>query len=136
MTQTAVDVLVANGWKVDEARVGIRANGYCEYCDKDLFASRSAFLEWQTDHIVPRHAGGSDDDENVALACWPCNFKLKGKWDPRSVCGQNATRNELISAIRTYCQTKLERKNSDVVTIREMLTAHGVRPTTAPNVTK
>ena len=26
------------------------------------------------DHVVPRAAGGTNDDENLVTSCWPCNF--------------------------------------------------------------
>jgi HNH endonuclease len=53
-----------------------RANGLCEYCH--------ALEEWQyvrftIDHIQPRSQGGSDDLNNLALACFHCNRKKYDK---------------------------------------------------------
>ena len=55
-----------------------RANGLCEYCH--------AIEEWQyvrftIDHIQPRSQGGSNDLNNLALACFHCNRK---KYDKNS----------------------------------------------------
>lgn len=27
------------------------------------------------DHLIPASRGGSDDDDNLVSACWPCNCK-------------------------------------------------------------
>jgi HNH endonuclease len=53
-----------------------RAQGLCEYCH--------ALEEWQyvrftIDHIQPRSQGGSDDLNNLALACFHCNRKKYDK---------------------------------------------------------
>ncbi len=47
-----------------------RANYLCEYCHSQerLSANRFTF-----DHIIPRSLGGSDDINNLALACRRCN---------------------------------------------------------------
>lgn len=40
----------------------------CRYC--------GAAADWaglEVDHVVARSAGGSDDDSNLATACFPCN---------------------------------------------------------------
>jgi hypothetical protein len=51
-----------------------RAYGCCEYCmSQEKFSSQSFSLE----HIFPKILGGSDDLENLALACQGCNnFKF------------------------------------------------------------
>lgn len=47
-----------------------RANGCCEYCKcRADFATQSLV----TEHIIPSVKGGSDDLENLALACQGCN---------------------------------------------------------------
>ena len=48
-----------------------RAGGRCEYCrihqdDFDFFA-------FHIEHIIPRQHGGSDEAENLCLACPECN---------------------------------------------------------------
>jgi hypothetical protein len=47
-----------------------RANYLCEYCHSLELRSANRFT---IDHIVPRSLGGSDDIENLALACRRCN---------------------------------------------------------------
>jgi hypothetical protein len=51
-------------------RVWERAQGRCEYC-----RMRQEFdaLTFPIEHIVPRKHRGSDDVENLALACFACN---------------------------------------------------------------
>lgn len=66
------------GWKVTadvEARVRERARARCEYCHTD---ERWQYVRFTIDHVRPRAAGGSDGDENLALACFHCN---RHKWD-------------------------------------------------------
>ncbi len=47
-----------------------RAQDRCEYCHSPERISTSRFT---IDHIQPRSLGGSDDPENLALACSRCN---------------------------------------------------------------
>ena len=47
-----------------------RAQSLCEYCHSPERISGSRFT---IDHIRPRSLGGSDDFENLALACSRCN---------------------------------------------------------------
>jgi len=52
------------------AEVRARARQTCEYCrSQERFAMQSFSLE----HILPLQVGGSDDIENLALACQGCN---------------------------------------------------------------
>ena len=73
----------------------------CSYCGKDLLASVDNYIAWQTDHIVPRAKGGSDEPCNLTDCCWQCNH-IKAAWDPREVAGQNADKEELINVIQEY----------------------------------
>jgi hypothetical protein len=52
-------------------RVRERAANHCEYCR--LPQEFSALL-FHIEHIVPRQHGGTDDPENLALACPECNY--------------------------------------------------------------
>ena len=47
-----------------------RASRRCEYCraPEEIFN-----FPFEVEHIVPRSRGGSDDAENLALACHSCN---------------------------------------------------------------
>jgi HNH endonuclease len=47
-----------------------RAKYLCEYCHSLELLSANRFT---IDHIVPRSLGGSDDLDNLALACRRCN---------------------------------------------------------------
>ena len=47
-----------------------RASFFCEYCHS---AEESSSTLFTIDHILPRSIGGSDEIENLALACHRCN---------------------------------------------------------------
>lgn len=47
-----------------------RANGCCEYC---LIREDDTFLSCEVDHIISRKHGGTDDEANLACACFHCN---------------------------------------------------------------
>lgn len=49
-----------------------RARGRCEYCHLPQAAFRRPF---HVEHIVARQHGGTTTLENLALACWRCNWK-------------------------------------------------------------
>lgn len=53
-----------------------RANSLCEYCHTD---ERWQLVQFTVDHIVPLADGGSDDLENLALACFHCNRRKSDK---------------------------------------------------------
>ena len=48
-----------------------RADHRCEYCC--LPQDAEPFFVYHVEHIVARQHGGSDDNENLALACYHCN---------------------------------------------------------------
>jgi 5-methylcytosine-specific restriction endonuclease McrA len=47
-----------------------RAKYLCEYCHSSEDASAAQFA---IDHIIPQSLGGSDEPDNLALACQRCN---------------------------------------------------------------
>ncbi len=49
-----------------------RASLHCEYCG--LHEDDSPVVSHQIEHIIPRKHGGTDDPENLALACIACNL--------------------------------------------------------------
>ena len=49
-----------------------RAGHRCEYCG--LNEAQSPVAKLQIEHIIPRKHGGTDDPENLALACIDCNL--------------------------------------------------------------
>ncbi|MBB6051272.1 HNH endonuclease [Armatimonas rosea] len=51
--------------------VAARALHHCEYCHAPELVSN---LEFEIEHIEPVSQGGSDDPENLALACRSCNL--------------------------------------------------------------
>ena len=50
--------------------IRIRAKYLCEYCHSPERLSANRFT---VDHIIPQSLGGSDEIENLALACRRCN---------------------------------------------------------------
>ena len=54
------------------SRVRERAGDRCEYCG--LHREDSPLAALHVEHIVPKVHGGSDDPENLALACIDCNL--------------------------------------------------------------
>jgi 5-methylcytosine-specific restriction endonuclease McrA len=58
--------------ELTKARVRERAGNRCEYCT--LHQKDSPLAALHVEHIVPRFHGGSDDLDNLALACVDCNL--------------------------------------------------------------
>ena len=54
------------------AAVRQRAADRCEYCLRRQ--ADSPLISLQIEHVVPRKHGGTDDLENLALACAECNL--------------------------------------------------------------
>ena len=91
-----------------------RAGYKCEYCDKDMLASLDNYLSMQRDHIIPRNAQGSETVNNYALSCAACNDRrLKGSWNPASVVGDDACRDELIQAVRQHVRERRSNKHEE-----------------------
>lgn len=57
-------------------RIFVRDRFRCQYCSK-RFSPQDLTL----DHIIPRSKNGSDDPENLAASCYPCNQR-KGNRSP------------------------------------------------------
>jgi HNH endonuclease len=53
-------------------RIRQRANFLCEYCHSSEEASASLFT---LDHLIPQSLGGTDTEDNLALACHRCNSR-------------------------------------------------------------
>jgi hypothetical protein len=49
-----------------------RAGNRCEYCG--LFQADLTFAAFHIEHIIARKHSGSDDPDNLALACYHCNW--------------------------------------------------------------
>jgi 5-methylcytosine-specific restriction endonuclease McrA len=54
------------------AAVRTRAENRCEYCQRRQ--STSPLVPLQIEHVIPRKNRGSDDADNLALACAECNL--------------------------------------------------------------
>ena len=54
-----------------KARVRERAGHRCEYC---LLHQDDSPLALHIEHVIPKKHGGSDDVDNLALACIDCNL--------------------------------------------------------------
>lgn len=58
-----------------------RDNYICRYCGIDMNGhmidgkQRLPFSQITVDHIIPRCAGGSDEEENLVTSCFKCNNK-------------------------------------------------------------
>lgn len=53
-----------------------RANRLCEYCHT---SERWQYVQFTIDHVIPLARGGSDDPDNLALACFHCNRRKADK---------------------------------------------------------
>ncbi len=53
-------------------RVRQRAENRCEYCRTRQ--EHEPFVTYQVEYVIPKQHGGSDDEENLALACPQCNL--------------------------------------------------------------
>lgn len=51
-------------------RVRDRAGNCCEYC---RVSQSSRLTRFQIDHIIAVAHGGADEEDNLCLACYPCN---------------------------------------------------------------
>lgn len=111
-------------WSKESAFLGERAGFKCEYCGRDLLSSVNDYKDWQEDHIVPKSKGGNNDDlNNLAVSCRTCNVNWKGKWDPRTVCGEGASREKLIEAVRKYIARKKTKEMENLIIFRKI--THG-----------
>jgi hypothetical protein len=55
-----------------KAFVRNRAGNRCEYCH--LHQDDSPLAQLHVEHVIPKKHGGSDEAENLALACIDCNL--------------------------------------------------------------
>jgi hypothetical protein len=57
---------------VTRALIWRRAKGRCEYCR--VHQDDLDFFTFHVEHIIPRQHGGSDNPQNLCLACRECNL--------------------------------------------------------------
>lgn len=109
-------------WTRESAELAERADFRCEYCGLDLLETPDNYRQFQEDHIVPITCGGSQTDvNNLALVCRTCNWNWKPRWDPRTVAGQNASRDELIAAVRNYVRDQKFKTEQEMVRVRAIV---------------
>ena len=53
-----------------------RAQHLCEYCHT---SEQWQYVRFTIDHVIPLSQGGTDDAENLALACFHCNRHKAGR---------------------------------------------------------
>lgn len=121
-----VQKLVDTGkWSSDHAMAAVRATFKCEYCGLDLLKDAQHYKLWQLDHIVPKKLmvqDGRDPDEldKLAIACKPCNFDFKWRFDPRTTGGANADRKAWINAAKEEIQRRKEACDAELARVREI----------------
>ena len=78
------------------ALVRERAGNRCEYCQ--LHQDDSPLAALHIEHIIPKKHGGSDDIDNLALACIDCNLR-KGS----NLTGIDPETNEVTALFHPRC---------------------------------
>lgn len=63
--------LAGQEWKAIQEYIYSKEGGVCQYCGKSLGKT------YTIDHIIPLCHGGTHDESNLRLSCYPCN-KFKG----------------------------------------------------------
>src|SRR5579875_2972972 len=122
--ESVVEALVMTGkFDAEHARLAERARYCCEYCDREMLKSVEDYKLWQKDHIVPICAGGTEDFDNLAIACRHCNWDFKRDWDPRKAEGLPAVprRDDLIKAAQGYIKRKKAEALLDLERVREIV---------------
>lgn len=126
------EITTNRDWSESTARVYLRAKFRCEYCDLNFLESPVNFKQIEVDHIVPRSAGGTESEENLAAVCRTCNVRWKSRWNPRKqVTSQVATRADLVSACREYVRERPKKTSEEIARILRILGAaqpEGVAP--------
>jgi HNH endonuclease len=60
-----------------------RDDNVCQYCSVRVYPCNGDKLPWrEIDHILPVNHGGTNEAENLALACGRCNGKFKDRLFP------------------------------------------------------
>lgn len=122
-----IEALVATGkWSKNHAEAAVRAGFRCEYCGLDFLRDPQHYKLWQLDHIVPRklvtqEGGDPDGLENLAIACKPCNYDFKWRFDPRKTAGATADRSALIRAATEEIERRRQACDADLARVREIV---------------
>jgi hypothetical protein len=70
-----------------------KSDGRCEYCGLDATEDPRYLALLESDHLVPRQAGGSDGRFNLIFCCKVCNL-VKHWYDPSHGKGSPTTEEE------------------------------------------
>jgi len=72
-------------WKRARARLIKTREHICHWCDKPLRvdAAPRTSQAIEIDHLLPVFAGGTDEDDNLVLACHPCNSSKGNRAAPQ-----------------------------------------------------
>lgn len=121
--ETRQKLVRSHRFGTDMVDIAVRAGFKCEYCSADLLSCVDAYeWNWEREHVVPTDADGADAIENWAMACRVCN-QLKGKWDPRTECGDGAARDELVAAARRHVQALRADRLVELAAVRALISS-------------
>jgi len=118
MNSSLITKLEEKGYSHRDAVVFVRAQGRCEYCDSELIHNRITWDSIQFDHILPKSKGGDDSDENLALACKPCNNQ-KMTFVPNG-----NTRAERIESATAHIKQRGQKADNFWKSISELFKSH------------
>ena len=132
-------------------RIRERAGNRCEYC----LSHQNYIMGWlQIDHIYPTIAGGTNDEDNLCLACELCNqykwTKVEGvdpiteqnvvlfhprqqRWVEHFAWGSNGTEIMGLTACGRATVIALKLNNELAVTVRRNWVQAGWHPPTLEN---
>ena len=81
--------------------------GKCIHCQRKLalYLDGTPVNDATLEHIVPKHHGGTDDLENLALACARCNSEKGLRHDHKSK--DDPKLNEVIARLQARRRTRL-----------------------------
>lgn len=119
MNKSLIEKMQEKGYSHRDALIFVRAEGRCEYCDLELIHNRITWDAVQFDHIIPKSKGGDDSEENLALACKPCNNQ-KMTFIPTG-----NTRAEKIESAKGYINTRGLKAYDFWLSISELFKNHG-----------
>lgn len=119
MNESLISEMQGKGYTRRDAIVFVRAKGRCEYCDAELIHNRITWDAVQFDHIVPKSKGGDESEENLALACKPCNNQ-KMTFVPPGNC-----RTEKIESARNHIKERSQHANDFWKSISDLFKSHG-----------
>lgn len=109
------------GWYDITIAVWPRADYRCEYCGRDFLASVDEYRwGWNHDHLIPESISHDDSPNNMVLSCVPCN-RYKGTFDPATVTGPDASREELIAAATRKIEELRNPDHSLLEQLRELV---------------